>query len=110
MIITENDKLLCHPYDRKGDGLVGDKNVTGFSRVTQKNSIKSLKLAAAARLKDGRILNKGCEIFFEEEVLMVQKWSTKVYEVEGMEERCILVDFAEAMGVKTSVETEPVQS
>jgi len=101
MITTFNDKVLCFPYTKKGDGMVKKEVVTGFVGVAQKQILALLEVAEDCKLRDGTLITKGSFLILEESLLATKAWSDKGFFIEGNDKKMVVVDFINVIGVQT---------
>ena len=83
--MTLNDKILCKPYTKKGEGLKRKEVVTGFSGVSQKSTIAVVETVADFHMANGTLIPAGSKLMIEETELTTKAWSTKAFEIEDEE-------------------------
>jgi len=100
-MISVNNKLMLEPYagSKKIEGVVK----SGFATIKQKSTLVGLTLLADGKVsigKDTLDIKKGQKVFFLEEVLHANEWSTKVYNLAGQEQPFILGESHQAVAVE----------
>jgi hypothetical protein len=82
-------KLVCEAYKKEA---LRAKEVNGFARLDQKDTLKGLKVLVAAKLPDGSYIKKGSKAYIKEELLHAGPWAQKSYTSDAFEGRFFMVD------------------
>jgi hypothetical protein len=99
-MISVNNKLILEPYagSKKIEGVIK----SGFATIKQKSTLVGLKLKADGVVtigKDQMTVKKGQTVYYLEEVLHAVDWSTKIYNLDGFEDKFILGEAHQAVAV-----------
>lgn len=87
MKLSLNGNLILKPYTKTKE-LKQTQVVTGLSIMANKVGVEPLELLVDTMVTIGDTniqLPKGSKIYFTEEMLTVQQWPRKVFELEGFE-------------------------
>jgi hypothetical protein len=96
-----NNRFILEPY--KTDGTVKATTGSGFALISQKVSLKPLKLVLDFEgwINGHEIfIPKGSLAYVREELLHTQEWAKKIMEGEGIEGKFIIVDSSFVESVK----------
>lgn len=85
-----NDRLILEAYT--DDRSLKSDVKSGFAMISQKVTLKGLKVLMNAKLNDGTIIEKNSTAFVQEELLVTQGWAKKTFKCDGLEEQFIIVD------------------
>lgn len=86
-----NNRLVVEPYVKSA---LQSTVTNGFAFITQKVTIKGLKVLMDAKLSDGTFVPKGSTAYIKEETLHTQPWAQKVLESDTLGVPFIIVDLA----------------
>jgi hypothetical protein len=84
-----NNRLIVEMYKKEALKSV-EKN--GFAFVSQKLTLKGLKILVDTVLSDGTFVQKGSTAFIKEETLHTQAWAQKGFECAGLDGQFLIVD------------------
>jgi len=84
-----NNRLIVEAYKKEALRAT-EKN--GFAFVSQKLSLKGLKVLMEARLSDGTIVPKGSVAYVKEETLHTQQWAQKAMDCDAIEGQFLILD------------------
>jgi hypothetical protein len=94
MKYTINNKFFLEPY--KSDGVIRATNSSGFALISQKVSLKGLKVLVDVVLAEtngsAAIIPAGSIAYVREELLHTQPWAKQIMESEDVDGRFIIVD------------------
>jgi len=94
-----NNKLILEVY--KTDKSLKGEISNGFARISQKSTLKGLKVLVDARLSDGTIYKARAVAYIPEQILHTSQWATHALSCDGLEEPFILVDLAHVVMVQS---------
>jgi hypothetical protein len=86
-----NNRLVVEAY-KKGELQSTVSN--GFAFISQKVTVKGLKVLMDAKLNDGTFVPKGSTAYIKEESLHTQPWAQKVLESDTLKVPFIIVDLS----------------
>lgn len=89
MEYTINNRLIVETY--KNEGLKTETK-NGFAMISQKITLKGLKVLIDAKLADGTYVRAGSKAYIKEEILHTQPWAKKVLECDTLSTPFIIVD------------------
>jgi hypothetical protein len=84
-------KLVVEAYVKEA---LRSKEVNGFARLDQKDSLKGLKVLVSARLPNGIFVPKGSLAYIREELLHAQPWAQKTFKSDALEVPFLMVETA----------------
>lgn len=84
-----NNRLIVEAYKKEALRAT-EKN--GFAMVSQKITLKGLKVLVDAKLNDDTLVPVGSIVYIKEEVLHTQAWAQKPLECEAIGEPFLIVD------------------
>lgn len=105
-----NNRFIVEPY--RSDGSIKATTGSGFALISQKVSLKGLKLLADVLLSDRpsvsvdgitrpQMIYAGSTIWIREETLHSAAWAKQIMECEGIEGKFIIVDSRDVEMVST---------
>jgi hypothetical protein len=84
-----NNKLIVEMYKKEALKAV-EKN--GFASISQKLTLKGLKVLIEAKLTDNTLVLKDSVAYVKEELLYTSAWAQKALECEAIGEPFLIVD------------------
>jgi hypothetical protein len=84
-----NNKLIVEMY-KKEALRASEKN--GFAFVSQKLTLKGLKVLMNAKLSDGTFIRRGSIAYVKEEILHTAAWAQKPMECSAVAEPFLIID------------------
>lgn len=86
---STNNRLIVETYKKEALKAV-EKN--GFASISQKLTLKGLKVLVEAKLSDNTLVQKGSVAYIKEESLHAQPWAQKTLECNAIEVPFLIVD------------------
>lgn len=84
-----NNRLIVEAYKKEA---LRSTEKNGFAFVSQKLTLKGLKVLVDAKLNDSTFVPKDSVVYIKEEVLHTQAWAQKPLECEAISEPFLIVD------------------
>ena len=100
-MISVNNKLVLEPYT--GSKKIEATVKSGFATIKQKSTLVGLVLKADGKVAIGKEqmdVKKGQKVYFLEETLHANDWSTKIYNLDGSDDKFILGESHQAVAVE----------
>ena len=88
-----NNRLVLETY--KKEALKSTGTNTGFAMISQKVTVKGLKVLMDAKLSDGTFVAKGSTAYIREEELHTKQWAQKPLECATIPGQFIIVDISQ---------------
>ena len=92
-MMSINNKLVLEPYKHKGK--IKANTSGGFATIAQKSNLVGLKALEYGEFKIGSKIYpvpKGSMVYFKEDTLHTQEWSTQTYTCNELKESFIIAE------------------
>lgn len=86
-----NNKLIVEAYKKEGLKAT-EKN--GFAMITQKMSLKGLRVLVDAKLSDGTFVPRDSTAYIKEEYLHTAAWAKNPLQCDTLRDQFLIVDVA----------------